>query len=192
MIARDYPVVYRIMHWAIALCMLFLLLTIFLRTTWMSRESMADIIQGYAAEKGIAMDNDMAGGLARRIREPMWNWHIYTGYVLVGLFAIRFALPLFGTMRFANPLGKQLSAKVKFQYALYLVFYACVAVSLTTGLFIKFGPESLEEAMEEVHVLSIYYLLTFIGLHLGGVFLAEFTDQQGIVSRIVSGKRNGE
>ncbi|MFZ1806312.1 MAG: cytochrome b/b6 domain-containing protein [Cyclobacteriaceae bacterium] len=42
--------------------------------------------------------------------------------------------------------------------------------------------------MEEIHVLSIYYLVPFIVVHLTGVLLAEFTDQKGIVSRIVSGE----
>lgn len=186
---RNYPVVHRVMHWAIALCMLFILFTIFLRTTWMNKDNMADIIQSYLSRAGTPLDRDQAIVLAKRIREPMWNWHIYIGYVLVGLYSIRLALPLFGVMRFSNPFSKQLTPKVKFQYAVYLVFYACVAVSLTTGLFIEFGPKALEETMEGIHVLAIYYLLAFIGLHLGGVLLAEFTDQRGIVSHIVSGAR---
>jgi len=55
---------------------------------------------------------------------------------------------------------------------------------------IEFGPESLKDQMEEIHVLSIYYLITFLILHIGGVLLAEFTSDKGIVSRIVSGKKN--
>ena len=42
--------------------------------------------------------------------------------------------------------------------------------------------------MEDIHVLSIYYLVPFIIIHLTGVLWAEFTDQKGIVSRIVSGE----
>lgn len=42
--------------------------------------------------------------------------------------------------------------------------------------------------MEGIHVLSIYYLLAFILIHLSGVFWSEFTSQQGIISRIISGK----
>jgi Ni,Fe-hydrogenase I cytochrome b subunit len=38
-------------------------------------------------------------------------------------------------------------------------------------------------------VLGIYYLIAFIGIHLTGVLIAEFTDQKGIISRIVSGSK---
>jgi len=43
--------------------------------------------------------------------------------------------------------------------------------------------------MEEIHELGVYYLVGFIVLHWSGVLIAEFTDQKGIVSRIVSGSK---
>ncbi len=177
------------MHWAIAICMLLLLITIFLRLTWMNKDNVADIIQSYLATTDQALTRDQAIVLAKQIRKPMWQWHIYLGYVLTGLYAIRMALPFLGHMKFSSPFSKALSLKVKFQYWVYLVFYACVAVSLTTGLIIDFGPKNLKEPMEEIHVLSIYYLVTFIALHLGGVLMAEFTSDNGIISRIVSGNK---
>lgn len=123
----------------------------------------------------------------------MWDWHIYIGYVLVGLYCIRLSLPFFGQMKFSNPFNKLLTFKEKFRYWVYLVFYGCVAVSLTTGLIIEFvGPKNLKKSVEEIHVLSIYYLLAFICIHIGGVLLEEFTDQQGIISKIISGTKKTE
>jgi cytochrome b len=43
--------------------------------------------------------------------------------------------------------------------------------------------------MEEIHVLSLYYLLGFMVLHFGGVLLAECTTQKGLISRIISGSK---
>jgi cytochrome b len=43
--------------------------------------------------------------------------------------------------------------------------------------------------MESIHELSIYYLLGFIVLHIGGVLYAEFTTNKGIISKIVSGDK---
>lgn len=120
----------------------------------------------------------------------MWDWHIYIGYALVGLFSIRFILPAFGQMKIQNPFGKDLSTKMKFQKWTYILFYVCVIVSLTTGLMIEFGPKELKKSIEEIHVLGIYYLIAFIAIHLGGVLLAEFTDQKGIISRIISGSKD--
>lgn len=184
---RDYSVVYRIMHWAIALCMILLALTIFLRLTWMNKEHVADIIQNYLATTDQSLSRDQLIVLAKQIRKPMWNWHIYFGYALVGLYSIRMILPFFGQMKFSNPLNKQLVPKAKFQYWVYLIFYGCVALSLITGLIIELGPKNLKKPVEEIHVLSIYYLIAFMIIHIGGVLFAELTSQQGIVSKIISG-----
>lgn len=177
------------MHWAIALCMIFLLITIFLRLTWMNKEHVADIIQSYLAATDKSLSREELIVLAKQIRKPMWNWHIYAGYILTGLFCLRLALPFFGKMKLANPFNSQLALKVKFQYWVYLVFYVCLAISLITGLTIEFGPKSMKNSMEEIHVLSIYYLIPFLIIHIGGVLFAEFTTQSGIISRIVSGTK---
>lgn len=189
---RNYTPIYRIIHWAIAFCMLFLLLTIFLRLTWMNKNNMAEIMQDYFADKDVSMSRDELIALAKKIRKPMWNWHIYTGYVLTGLFCIRLILPFFGQMKFSDPFNKQLSRHEKFRSWVYLVFYVCVFASLFTGLMIRFGPDTLHELMEEIHVLSIYYLIAFLVVHFTGILWAEFTDEKGIISRIVSGKKREE
>lgn len=175
------------MHWSIAICMTLLLVTIFLRLTWMNKNNVALIIQDYLATTDQKLTQDQLITLAKKIRKPMWDWHIYIGYALVGLYSIRMALPFFGQMKFSNPFNKDLGIKEKFQYSTYLIFYVCVAISLITGLIIVLGPKNLKEPMEEIHVLSIYYLLAFIVIHLSGVFFSELTTQQGLISRIVSG-----
>ncbi|GEO19708.1 hypothetical protein CQA01_02420 [Cyclobacterium qasimii] len=155
----------------------------------MNKFNVAAIIQDYLSGTDVVLSQEQLIDLAKKIRQPMWNWHIYLGYVLVGLFSIRFLLPVFGQMKFQNPFGKSLSTKMKFQKWIYIIFYFCVIVSLVTGLIIELGPKEFKKPMEEIHVLSIYYLIAFIGIHLAGVLIAEFTDQKGIISRIVSGSK---
>ena len=114
---RNYSKVYRILHWLIAFTFLLLLLTIFLRKTWMEKNHVAGIIQAFLADNGYAaLSEDDAIVLAKKIRKPMWNWHIYFGYVLTGLYCIRLAVPFFGEMKFASPFKAGLVAKTKFQY----------------------------------------------------------------------------
>ena len=55
--------------------------------------------------------------------------------------------------------------------------------------YCKFGPKEFKKPMEDIHVLGIYYLVIFIAIHLAGVIVAEFTNQKGIISRIVSGAK---
>jgi cytochrome b561 len=186
---RDYTIVFRIIHWAIAICIILMLITIFLRLNWMNKNHVSQIIQSYISTIGVSLTQDQSIALAKQIRKPMWEWHIYIGYVLTGLFAIRLLLPLIGSMKFVNPFQKLFSAKEKFQFTVYLIFYAFLATSLVTGLLIVNGPESIKESVEDIHVLSIYYLITYLILHFGGVIMAEFTNQQGIISRMVSGNR---
>lgn len=189
---KSYSVVYRIIHWSIAFAFLLLLATIFLRLTWLNKFNVADIIQNYLSETDQSLSEDQLIVLAKRIREPMWKWHVYLGYVLLGLFSIRFVLPAFGQMKFQNPLRKNLTTKSKIQRWAYLIFYGCVVVSLVTGLIIEWGPKTLKKPMESIHEWGIYYLVAFIAIHLGGVLFAEFTSHPGIISKIVSGSKKEE
>ena len=186
---KEYSKVYRIIHWAIAISFLLLLITIFLRLTWLNKNNVAAIIQDYLSTTNQKLTHDEAIILAKKIRKPMWDWHIYLGYFLTGLFTIRFILPAFGQMKIQNPLDKSLSAKMKFQKWSYIIFYICVVVSLITGLIIVLGPKQYKDPMEDIHVLSIYYLIAFLVIHIGGVLVAEFTNEKGIVSRIISGAK---
>jgi len=186
----NYSKTYRIIHWSIALTILFMLFTIFLRLTWMNKYNMAEIIQDYLNKEGVSLTDDQTIILAKNIRRPMWNWHIYSGYVLTGLFSIRLLLPFFGKMKFQNPLTKGLTIKERIQKWTYIIFYIGIATSLITGLIIVFGPEYLEELAENIHVLALYYLIPFIVLHIIGVLIAEFTDQKNIISRIIRGSKD--
>jgi cytochrome b561 len=153
----------------------------------MNKNNMADIIQDYLIINGQTLSHDQIIVLAKQIRLPMWNWHIYIGYALVGFITIRFSLPFFGEMKFQNPFDKKTSLKEKFQNWSYIIFYVFVIITLVTGLIIELGPKSFKKPMEAIHELSIYYLLIFIFIHLSGVLIAEFTNQKGIISKIVSG-----
>ena len=190
--SENYSSIYRSIHWAIAISMILIAVTIFLRLTWLNKNHVAGIISNYMVTTGQSLTQDQMILLAKKIRKPMWEWHIYLGYVLTRLFSIRFFLPLFGEMKFKNPLAKQIDLKEKFKSWVYLIFYCCIVITLVTGLVIELGPKYLKESMEEIHVLSIYYLSVFIILHLGGVLLAEFTKEKGIISRIVSGRNEIE
>ncbi|RXQ95633.1 cytochrome b/b6 domain-containing protein [Ancylomarina salipaludis] len=187
---KEYSKIYRIIHWAIAVSLVLLLATIFMRLTWMNKTNVANIIQDYLSGTDQVLSQKQLIVLAKKIRQPMWNWHIYIGYVLVGLFSIRFILPIFGYIKYQNPLRKNLTPKLRFQKGLYIIFYICIIISLATGLIIEFGPKTIKSLMEEIHVLSIYYLIPFIVIHWAGVFIAEFSDQKGIVSRMISGTHN--
>lgn len=185
---RTYNALYRWIHWGIALGMMAMLLTIVLRLTWLNKHNVSSIIQTYITEKGIELSEDETIVLAKKIRKPMWQWHIYTGYYLTFLFALRFTLPFFGQMKFMLPWQKGLTNKERLQFGSYLAFYVFVTMSLTTGLLIEFGNQDWRQALEDVHKLSIYYLVAYIAVHFAGVLWAEWKTHPGIISRIYGGR----
>ena len=188
----KYSKIYRIMHWAIALTFILLLITIFLRLTWLNKHNVSNIIQDYLSNNNLTLTEDQSIILAKKIRKPMWDWHIYLGYILTGLFSIRFLLPAFGFMKIQNPLDKKNTTKMKFQKWTYILFYICVVISLVTGLIIVLGPKEYKKTMEGIHEFGTYYLVGFIALHIGGVLIAESTNDKGIISRIINGSEGKE
>ena len=113
----KYSKIYRIIHWAIAVTFILLLITIFLRLTWMNKNNVAGIIEDFLGDTGQSLSQDQLIVLAKKIRKPMWDWHLYLGYVLTGLFCIRIILPLFGEMKFA---GGKSSPEVEYRAPLLL------------------------------------------------------------------------
>ena len=184
---RTFSPIYRIMHWLIALCMIFMLITIFLRLNWMNKFHVANILNTELTKLDVNLEEDQLISIAKTIRKPMWDWHIYIGYVLLGLYTLRMLLPLFDEMKFRSPF-KVKTFKEKFELWSYAAFYIGMAITLMTGFFIVNGPKSIKKDLEEIHELSLYFILGFIVIHFTGILIAEYGKEKGIVSKMVSGK----
>jgi cytochrome b561 len=180
----------RLIHWAIALSVIFLLLTVFLRMGWMNKDSMGMILKESLQKKGIELSQSDASAIGKNLRKPMWQYHILTGYVLIGLYLIRITITLFQGIAFKNPFSKLVSINDRFKSWLYIIFYALLATSLFTGFMVVNGPKDMKEVMEFIHVKSIYYMVVFIILHIGGVLLADMGADKGIISKMISGDKS--
>jgi cytochrome b561 len=182
---------HRILHWLIAFTFLFIIVTVLLRMGWMNKDHMAAITSGSLHNRQVNLSREDAIAVGRAIRRPMWDIHIYAGYVLIALYCIRLAVMRIEGPVFRNPFSGKLSRKERFKSWVYLVFYVCLGISLSTGACIEFiGKRSpgTYAVMKAVHVQSLYYSLAFIFLHVGGLVLAELGSDQGIISRMVHGK----
>jgi cytochrome b561 len=185
---RTFNLSHRILHWLIAFSLLFIVFTVFLRLTWLEKNNVAAILQENLKLLNISLSQDEAIKIAKKIRKPMWDWHIYAGYFLIGAYILRMVYFYFKGMAFPNPFKKDSSAKQKLQGWTYLIFYFLMAISLVTGFFIVNGPASYKDILETIHVQSIYYVILFIILHIAGIIIAEVTDDKGIVSKMINGK----
>lgn len=184
---RPYPAKLRIIHWLMACCVFGLVITIFLRLNWMNKFHVANIAGDFLQEKNIPLTQDELIVLAKKIRKPMWDWHINLGYALTALVCMRMLLIYSGT-GIPHPFKKNISAWQKVQYSSYLIFYACFILSLLSGLGIVHGNPAWKENLEHLHELSLFYLVPYLLIHLAGVLMAEFSLHPGIVSEMINGK----
>jgi cytochrome b561 len=69
----------------------------------------------------------------------------------------------------------------------YRAFYILLGITLITGLYMEFGPDFLNDISEEIHKLTLYYVIPFLVLHFVGILIAEFTSKKGIVSKMIGG-----
>ena len=187
---KTFTLAHRVLHWLIAFTFLFILLTVFLRTNWLNKNHTADIIMTHAAKMKLSISREQAVQIGKEIRRPMWDWHIYAGYFLIGLYVIRLVVMKIQSPVFANPFIKNLSYKERVKGAIYLSFYVLLGVTLLSGAFVELGGQwkSARQVMKTIHVQSLYFALVFIILHLVGLVIAELMNEKGIVSKMIHGK----
>jgi cytochrome b561 len=187
---RPYTLAHRLLHWALAFAMIFMLITILLRMGWMNKNHVAGIILGNLDPDRYPLSEQEAVTLAKKIRKPMWQWHIYTGYAITAIYLLRLLHMWVSGRRFLLPWRTGLSVAERVQGWAYVVFYALLAYSLVTGYLVEFGPASIHETMEDLHAIGIWYLGGFMVLHLAGIVWQEVTKTPGIVSRMIGGDRS--
>ena len=88
----------------------------------MNKNHMADILKENLSEINIQISDDQAVVIAKKIRQPMWQWHIYTGYAIVVIYFLRGLLALFQGWLFTSPFERGLPLREKFQSWVYLIF----------------------------------------------------------------------
>lgn len=183
----KFPLLHRLLHWGLAITMLVMLLTVLLRLGWMEKNHMAAVITQGLAKIDVLITDKQAISLAKGIRGVMFKWHIYFGYaVSVFVFARFVYMAKFG-LHYPSAFSAQATTKQKFQAWVYWLFYAGVAMSVSTGLLLEFGPEAIEQQVETIHKLALWYFIPFISLHLAGILLAEAGHNKGLVSKMIGG-----
>ncbi|MGB3960999.1 MAG: cytochrome b/b6 domain-containing protein, partial [Sulfurimonas sp.] len=88
----KYTASFKLWHWLNALVVLGLLGTVFLRKTFLSYKANAEILMQKLSEIDIIITIEQAKILAKAIRSPMWEWHIFLGYALAFLMVYRIVL----------------------------------------------------------------------------------------------------
>ena len=192
----------RLWHWLSAIIISGSLLTVLADSTITDDHANAGMIQKSFAEKNISVSQDDARNAAHEIGDKVWEIHTYFGYILIALFIFRLIL------EFYHRADQKLVRKLKLAYmhfkgehrrqakhemvvkSLYIAFYGLLGIMAITGLCMAFEddvPALKIHALREIHSFCMYLIITFIIVHLSGVFLAERKDSKGIVSDMING-----
>lgn len=159
----------------------------------MNKTQVGTILMDRLSEKGIYLSKAEAIKIGKAVRFPMWRWHVWAGYVLIGLYIIRMVVFRLQGATFQSPFKKHLVAKERIKSIIYVLFYTCFGTTLLTGIIIVWLPRAwhqLHETAKLIHIQSLYYAVIFIVLHLGGLVIGELGKDKGIISRMVHGGRD--
>ncbi len=189
---KKYSISFRIWHWLHAFVILGLLATVFLRKTFLSWRTNSEILSTELSSMSIDVSVEQATLLAKAVRAPMWEWHILLGYGLALLLLVRIML-------FFTQSGKQNYIDIKSSTLHkkmvkigYIGIYSILAFMAISGLSIHFYEElsllkETAKSIKEVHELVFNAVWIFVLLHIGGVVLADNTDEKGLVSDMING-----
>src|ERR1700712_2686464 len=108
---RRFSGINRLIHWAIALDLLFILMTVLLRMGWMNINSVGAIIQKNLAASGISISLKAAVAIGKEIRRPMWSLHYIAGYIMIGLYLIRMVNTAKQGIAYQSPFDKTTTVK---------------------------------------------------------------------------------
>lgn len=204
---KKYSSGLRLWHWLSVVVISGSLLTVLANSTITNGRTNTGVIQKSFAGKSISVSQDQARGAAHEISDRVWELHTYFGYLLIALFIFRL------TLEFTHRADQKLIRKLKFAYAqlsgthkkqakhevvvksLYVTFYTLLSIMAITGLCMAFEddvPALKIHALREIHSFCMYLIITFITVHLTGVFLAERKDSKGIVSDMINGGNSGQ
>lgn len=184
---KNYSLQLRIWHWLHAVTVLGLLGTFFLRKTFLSWRANSEILTAKLAEFDIVVTAEQAKALAKAVRAPMWEWHIILGFIFAVLVLWRLAMLFKNGFGYA-PASKHMEWVYRGYKLMYGVLFFMAASGVIMYLYQDFGlTKETAHDIKEVHEVVAWGVAAFVVMHIAGVFIADNSDQKGIVSKMISG-----
>lgn len=142
---------------------------------------------GKLAEFDIVVTADQAKALAKAVRAPMWEWHIILGFVFAALVLWRLVMIIKDGFGYETE-----DAHMVWVYRGYKVIYVVLTFMAISGIVMYLYKDiglskELAGNIKEIHELVAWGVAAFVVMHIAGVFVADNTDQKGIISKMVSG-----
>lgn len=205
---HDYSAPLRVWHWGNALLVAGQLITILFIKVIVKPKALVPEFQAAAQRAGGTLTKEQGMNIARLMSERLWDWHIAIGLALAAFWVYwlvlqltapperRFAARLAAAARRYRlvPPAEHTDARHELLIKLsYAAFYLFISVMAVTGLALTWADDvpwlhSIEHVVKQVHSVTMYLLIAFAVVHIGGVVWAELTKDHGLISRMVGGK----
>jgi len=192
---KKWSLSFRIWHWLHALVVIGLLGTVFLRKTFLSWRSNSEILATKLSTMDIEVSSEQTKALAKAVRAPMWEWHIFLGYALATLLLVRIILffTRSGRQNFTD-IGRY-SLHKKMVKIGYIGIYVILAFMAFSGLLLTFSEtiglmKETVHTIKEMHEFVFNAVWIFVILHIAGVVVADNTNEKGITSDMINGGQN--
>lgn len=183
-----FPLKIRLWHWLNAILMLGIALTVFLREFWLNKTAISTTLMLKLSDINTSITEEQAIVIAKAIRSPMWNWHIYLG-IAVGVLML---FKLFLVVKNIKIDDGRSDIKMKAVRFSHFVIILAIITSVITGLVMYYGADiglskDTTHFFKDIHEPVSWVIIAFIPLHIIGVFVSDNSDYKGIVSKIISG-----
>jgi Ni/Fe-hydrogenase 1 B-type cytochrome subunit len=169
----------------------------------------APMVMEEALDRGAELTEQQARGIAHGFSEKLWVLHTWVGYGISFLLLSRMVIEVV--------VSKEEKLRNKIKHALqlktnsdaqkqdrrhyiwvkrgYLVFYLLILTMSLTGLGLAFEDlpflqGGMHRTLKQIHELGQYGMYTYIVLHLFGVIRADIATSNGLISRMIHGKRS--
>ena len=186
-----YSIKFRLWHWLNALVIFALVVTVWLRESFLSYKTNAPLLLSKLSEMGVSITQEQSVTLAKTLRTELWQFHIYLGYALIALILFRIYLVFKDSSEKVSFMKKSFHKKVvTLSYILFfVVLFAISASGIVLTFHDTFGidEEKLHD-IKEVHEAFYIFIMAFVGLHLAGLTVAENRGENGIISTMFHGK----
>lgn len=191
----KYTPLFRIWHWFNAIVVLGLLATVLLRKTFLSWRTNSEILMSKLSEIGVEITAEQAKMLAKAVRAGMWEWHIILGYALA--FSILFRIYLYFKDNSVKESFNSLNTHKKGVKSLYYLLYGTLLFMSISGFAIHFYvnlgfTKDFAHDIKEIHELVFNIVMVFVPIHIAGVIIADNTEEKGLISTMINGKKKEE
>jgi Ni/Fe-hydrogenase 1 B-type cytochrome subunit len=204
---ENHSLAIRIWHWTFFLVLTASLVCVLFGSTVFKTNDNIAIVQEQLREKGATVSKDQAKEVAHEFSDKLWNLHKFFGYVLCGLLLSRVIIEI------AQPSEEKLKLKIKKALGfkpviqeekreqkhyvqvkiVYVIFYVLILTMALTGLGLAFEDspilKSIQKPIRQVHSFVQYFIYGYILIHLMGVIRADLGKYNGLVSRMIHGKK---